>query len=217
MRTKAVEFATQTAPGLKDILLIGKVKEAESRRQEGKHVFDLLVVDAPPTGRLPRFLDAPRAVVELVRGGQIRTQAQGVLDMVTDPKRCQVVMVAQPEEMPVRETEETIETLSKMGIALGPIVMNGVWPEIRPLGREAEQTLRAAASDAGVDLTDEAIGVLAGVATTHARRARNQRKAMKTLANDVSLPQIELPYLFTERMGRPEVEQLSQILAECVT
>jgi anion-transporting ArsA/GET3 family ATPase len=217
MRTKAVEFATQTAPGLKDILLIGKVKEAESRRQEGKHVFDLLVVDAPPTGRLPRFLDAPRAVVELVRGGQIRTQAQGVLDMVTDPKRCQVVLVAQPEEMPVRETEETIETLSKMGVALGPIVMNGVWPEIRALGKEPAQTLRAAAAGAGVDLTDDAIGVLADVATTHARRARNQRKAMKLLASDVSLAQIELPYLFTERMGRPEVEQLSGMLAECVT
>jgi len=92
-----------------------------------------------------------------------------------------------------------------------------VWPEIRQLGKEPEQTWRAAASDAGVVVGDEAIGVLAGVATTHARRARNQRKAMKTLANDVSLPQIELPYLLTERMGRPEVEQLARILAECVT
>jgi anion-transporting ArsA/GET3 family ATPase len=217
MRTKAVEFATQTAPGLKDILLIGKVKEAESRRQEGAHVFDLIVVDAPPTGRLPRFLDAPRAVAELVRGGQIRTQAQGVLDMVTDPKRCQVVLVTQPEELPVRETEETIEVLSKMGISLGPVVMNGVWPEIRPLGKEPEPTLRAAATAAAIDLNDGAVRELATVAATHARRARNQRKAMKLLAADVSLEQIELPYLFTERMGRPEVDRLAELLAECVT
>jgi hypothetical protein len=95
--------------------------------------------------------------------------------------------------------------------------MNGVWPEIRALGKEPAQTLRAAAAGAGVDLTDDAIGVLADVAATHARRARNQRKAMKLLASDVSLAQIELPYLFTERMGRPEVEQLSGMLAECVT
>jgi len=217
MRTKAVEFATQTAPGLKDILLIGKVKEAESRRQDGKHVFDFIVVDAPPTGRLPRFLDAPRAVTDLVHGGQIRTQAQGVLDMVTDPKRCQVVLVAQPEEMPVRETAETVETLSKMGIALGPIVMNGVWPEIRPLGKDPVATLRDAASRASENLSDEAIKVLASVASTHARRARNQRKSMKTLADEVSLPQIDLPYLFTERMARPEVEQLAGILSECVS
>jgi len=217
MRTKAVEFATQTAPGLKDILLVGKVKEAESRRHEGEHVFDFIVVDAPPTGRLPRFLDAPRAVTELVHGGQIRAQAQGVLDMVTDPKRCQVVLVAQPEEMPVRETAETIETLSKMGIALGPIVMNGVWPEIRSLGKDPVATLRDATRAAGENFTDEAIDVLASVASTHARRARNQRKAMKMLTEEVSLPEIELPYLFTERMARPEVEQLAAILAECVS
>ena len=217
MRTKAVEFATQTAPGLKDILLIGKVKEAESRRFEGKHVYDFVVVDAPPTGRLPRFLDAPRAVTELVHGGQIRSQAQGVLDMVTDPKRLQVVLVTQPEEMPVRETAETIETLSKMGISLGPVVMNGVWPQIGNLGKDPNVTLREAAVKAQIDLSDEAIGELASVASTHARRARNQRKAMKTLTDDVKLPQIELPYLFTERMGRPEVEQLAGILKGCVS
>ena len=137
--------------------------------------------------------------------------------MVTDPKRCQVVLVAQPEEMPVRETAETAETLSKMGIALGPVVMNGVWPEIRSLGKDPVATLRDAARAADENLSDEALDVLASVATTHGRRARNQRKAMKTLADEVSSPQIELPYLFTERMARPEVEQLAAILSECVS
>ena len=214
MRTKAVEFATQTAPGLKDILLIGKVKEAESRRVEGNHVYDFIVVDAPPTGRLPRFLDAPRAVTELVHGGQIRSQAQGVLDMVTDPTRLQVVLVAQPEEMPVRETADTVETLSKMNIALGPVVMNGVWPQIGNLGKDPAATLRDAATKAGENLSDEAINVLASVASTHARRAHNQRKAMKTLGEELDLPQIELPYLFTERMGRPEVEHLAGLIKD---
>jgi hypothetical protein len=119
--------------------------------------------------------------------------------------------------MPVRETAETVETLSKMGIALGPIVMNGVWPEIRSLGKDPVVMLRDAARRANENLSDEAIGVLATVASTQARRARNQRKSMKTLADDVSLPQIELPYLFTERMARPEVEQLAAILSECVS
>jgi len=214
LRTKAVEFATQTAPGLKDILLIGKIKEAEARRFDGNYNFDFIVLDAPPTGRLPRFLEAPRAVVELVRGGQIRAQAQGVLDMVTDPKRLQVVLVAQPEEMPVRETAESVETLSKMGVALGPIVMNGVWPQIAPLGKDAVATL---AADANGALSDEAIAQLALVATAHARRARNQRKAMKILADEVSLPHIELPYFFTERMGRPEVDALATLLETCVS
>jgi hypothetical protein len=95
--------------------------------------------------------------------------------------------------------------------------MNGVWPEIRPLGKEPEPTLRAAATAAAIDLNDDAVRELATVAATHARRARNQRKAMKLLAADVSLEQIELPYLFTERMGRPEVDRLAELLAECVT
>ncbi|MGZ4189003.1 MAG: ArsA-related P-loop ATPase [Actinomycetota bacterium] len=217
LRTKAVEFATQTAPGLKDILLIGKVKEAESRRQGGEHVFDLLVVDAPPTGRLPRFLDAPRAVVELVHGGQIRNQAQGVLDMVTDHRRLQVVLVTQPEEMPARETAETAETLAKMGIGLGPVVVNGVWPHIRSLGKDPVATLRQAVAASGENLSDDAVEQLATVAGAHARRARNQRKAMKMLADEVSLEQIELPYLFTERMGRAEVDHLAGLLSEAVT
>jgi anion-transporting ArsA/GET3 family ATPase len=213
LRTKAVEFATQTAPGLKDILLIGKIKEAESRRHEGAHTYDFIVLDAPPTGRLPRFLDAPRAVVDLVHGGQIRAQAQGVLDMVTDPKRLQVVLVTQPEEMPVRETADSIETLSKMNISLGPIVMNGVWPQIASLGKDPVATLRAAA---GGSISEDAVEQLAAVASAHARRARNQRKAMKVLSDEVSLPHIELPYLFTERMGRAEIESLATLLQGCI-
>jgi anion-transporting ArsA/GET3 family ATPase len=214
IRTRAFEFATSTAPGLKDILLIGKIKEAERRRHDGRYTFDLIVLDAPPTGRLPRFLDAPRVVVELVHGGPIRAQAQGVLDMVTDPKRCQVVLVTQPEDMPVRETAESVETLSKMGVALGPVVMNGVWPPLPPLGKDARATLRKEAEAAGLALPDESIDELADVATAHARRARNQRKAMKTLADEVSLPHVELPYLFTERMGKAEIDLLARHLTE---
>jgi anion-transporting ArsA/GET3 family ATPase len=213
LRTKAVEFATQTAPGLKDILLIGKIKEAEGRRRAGAYAFDLIVVDAPPTGRLPRFLDAPRAVADLVHQGQIRTQAQGVFEMVTDPKRLQVVLVTQPEAMPVRETADTIETLSKMNVALGPVVMNGVWDQIRPLGRDPVATIRDAATKAGENLSEEAVEQLATIASAHARRARNQRTAMKTFKSEVSLPVVELPYLFKEGMGRAEVEQLAGLLA----
>jgi anion-transporting ArsA/GET3 family ATPase len=213
LHTKAIEFATQTAPGLKDILLIGKIKEAEGRRRDGAYAFDLIVVDAPPTGRLPRVLDAPRAVADLVHQGQIRQQAQSVLEMVTDPKRLQVVLVTQPESMPVRETAETIEVLSKMNISLGPVVMNGVWDQIRPLGKDPVASLRDAATASGQQLSDEAIEQLATVGIAHSRRARNQRAAMKQFKSDVSLPTVELPYLFTERMGRDEVARLAGLLA----
>lgn len=214
VHSKVVEFATNTAPGLRDILLIGKVKEAERRRHEGAYVFDLLVVDAPPTGKLPRFLEAPRAIADLVHSGPIGKQSQGVLDMLLDPKRAHVVLVSQPEEMPARETAEAVETIAKMNIALGPIVMNGVWEELPPLGKDPAKLLRTEANAAGLTLSDEAVAQLATVAGAHARRARNQRKAMKWLRDEVGLPQVTLPYLFTERIGRDEVETLATVLAE---
>ena len=207
-RSRAVDFATNTAPGLKDILLIGKVWQAErERRPDGSPVYDLIVLDAPPTGRLPRFLDAPRAIYELVSAGPIRRQAKTVLDLVTDPARMQVVLVTHAEEMPVRETAETVETLRKMNLALGPIVVNSLWPEIKGLGKDATETLRAPAHDAG--LGDDALKAVADVAAYQQRRARNQRKALKTLEEEVPLPHATLPFLFAERVDLDEVEQLA--------
>jgi anion-transporting ArsA/GET3 family ATPase len=154
-------------------------------------------------------LDAPRAVADLVHGGPIRNQAQSVLDVVLDPKRLQVVLVTLPEDMPVRETAEAVETISKMGIALGPIVVNGVWPEMSGLGRDPAETLRRDAEANSITLAAEATAALADVAGAHARRVRNQRKALEDLARDVSLPHVELPYLFTENLGRAEIEHLA--------
>ena len=218
--SRAVEFATNIAPGLRDILLIGKVKEAERRRVQGRYAFDLIVLDAPPTGRLPRFLEAPRAVVELVHSGPIRQQAQGVLDMVTDPKRCRVVLVTLPEDMPVRETADAAETLAKLGVAIAPVVVNGTYsdafpPEsLKPLAKDARPIVEEDARRAGIDLGTDALGELARVAGAHARRRMNQRDAVRELERDTGLPTITLPYLFSARFGRDELSKLADTLAE---
>ena len=218
--SKAVEFATNIAPGLRDILLIGKIKEAERRRTGGHFAFDLVVLDAPPTGRLPRFLEAPRSVTELVHSGPIRTQAQGVLDMVSDPERCQVVLVTLPEDMPVRETAEAVETLSKMNIAIGPIVVNGAYPDVftqdtlQAVADDAAATLTADAGRAGITLSEEALSELARVAGSHARRTINQHEAMRELAEETKLPALKLPYLFVPRLNREAIDMLAGELIE---
>ena len=217
--SKAIEFATNIAPGLRDILLIGKIKEAERRRAAGQYAYDLLVLDAPPTGRLPRFLEAPRSIVELVRSGPIRQQAQGVLDMISDPKRTQVVLVTLPEDMPVRETAEAAETLGKMGVSLGPVVVNGAYPEVFP--QDALATVAAGAQDglkdeadrAGLRLGGEAIEELARVGGAHARRTLNQHDALEELARETSLPRVTLPYLWAPRIGKEEIGRLAEELA----
>lgn len=217
--SRAIEFATNVAPGLRDILLIGKVKEAERRRIQGRYAYDLIVLDAPPTGRLPRFLEAPRAVVELVKSGPIRQQAQGVTDMIFDPKRCQVVLVTLPEDMPVRETGESVETLGKMGVALGPVVVNGVWPEVLPAGalksvaKDARPALETEAERAGIRLSTEAIAEVARVAGAHARRQINQQDAIAELERETGLPKLTLPHLFSPRIGKDEVARLADELA----
>ncbi len=217
---RAVEFATSTAPGLRDILLIGKVKEAENRRVGGKYVYDLLVLDAPPTGRLPLFLDAPRAVVDLVSSGAIRQQAQGVLDMLTDPSRTSVVLVTLAEEMPVRETIEGVDHMRDLGIAVGPIIVNGLHAQPftvaqqRTLAKQDGDALLAEAVAAGIELSIEAARAVADVANAHARRAAGQRRALKELSAQVALPQFHLPALMTPQVGTEEIRRLASELTQ---
>ena len=218
--SKAVEFATNIAPGLRDILLIGKVKEAERRKTGGRFTYDLVVLDAPPTGRLPRFLEAPRSVVELVHSGPIKTQAQGVLDMVGDPARCQVILVTLPEDMPVRETAESVETLSKLGIAIGPVVVNGVYPAVfapdalTTVAADAQAALTADAERATMTLSADALEAVARVAGSHARRTINQQDAMRDLEAETHLPTVTLPYLFAPRMNTDTLAALADAIAE---
>ena len=218
--SKAVEFATNLAPGLRDILLIGKIKEAERRRADGDYAFDLIVLDAPPTGRLPRFLEAPRAVTELVRSGPIRQQSQGVLDMVSDPARTQVVLVTLPEEMPVTEAAEAAETIGKLGVSIGPVVVNGVYPptfgegELAPVAADARAVLAGDAQRAGITLGEPALDALSRIAGSHARRTLNQRDAIAELERETGLPHYTLPHLFSPRFGKDEVAKLADLLTE---
>jgi len=218
--SKAVEFATNIAPGLRDILLIGKLKEAERRRVQGRYAFDLIVLDAPPTGRLPRFLEAPRSVVELVHSGPIRQQAQGVLDMVFDPKRCQTILVTLPEDMPVRETAEAVETLGKMGVAVGPIVVNSVYPDLFPapalktFAKDPQALLAADAARAGVQLESPALSELSRIVGAHARRTLNQHRSMRELEHDTGLATLTLPFLFAPRAPKALVGLLAQALKD---
>ena len=106
--------------------MLGKVKQLE---RDG--AADLLVLDAPAAGHAITFLQAARGLLDAVRVGPINTQAREVLEMLNDPARCQVVLVTLPEETPVNELIETAYSLEdKVGVSLGPVVVNGLYPEI---------------------------------------------------------------------------------------
>ena len=128
-RSGALDVVATAAPGIKDILLLGKVKQLEQQR-----AADLIILDAPAAGHAVTFLLSPRTLLDTVTVGPIWSQAQDVLGLLTDPSRCRVVLVTLPEETPVNEVVDTAFSLEdKVGVDLGPVVVNGVYPRLQPL------------------------------------------------------------------------------------
>lgn len=123
-RMGAVEFVTTIAPGLRDVILTGKVKECVIRTDErGRRVYDAVVVDAPPTGRITTFLDVTKAVADLARGGPIAAQADNVARLLHSDQSV-IHLVTQLEALPVQETADAVAELRAAEFPLGSIVVN---------------------------------------------------------------------------------------------
>ena len=221
--SSAVEFATTAAPGIKDVLLIGKVKEIERRRDaDGRFHYDLIVLDAPPTGRIVNFLRAPDATTELVNIGPIRDQAQTVIDMLLDPRRTHLQLVTLLEEMPVQETIESAAALADLGVTLGPVLVNRVLEErFDDATRKAFETLDAdavqkIAAEADLELSANAAEALQGIGATHLHRMDLQTRMRASLTKRLRLPTLELPFLFGDTFGVDEVTALASIVEESI-
>jgi anion-transporting ArsA/GET3 family ATPase len=112
-----VDVVSTAIPGIRDVLVLGKIKQLE---RDG--VADLIVVDAPATGHAITFLTSASGLVNAARGGPLRSQASDVVELLADPSRCRVMLVTLPEDMPVSETIESAYTLEdKAGVQLGPV------------------------------------------------------------------------------------------------
>jgi anion-transporting ArsA/GET3 family ATPase len=137
-RMGAVDFATTVAPGLRDVLLTGKVYEAARRRGRTGPAYDAIVLDAPPTGRIGRFLNVNEEVVGLAKVGPIRNQAGSIMGLLRSPQTV-VHLVTVLEEMPVQETQDAVEELRSAGLPVGAVVVNMVRDPVL-----AQRTLAAA-------------------------------------------------------------------------
>lgn len=121
----AVDFVTTIAPGLRDVLLTGKVYEATRRKAHGRLAYDAVVLDAPPTGRITRFLNVNHEVAGLAKVGPIRNQADSIMGMLrSDITRVHLVTLL--EEMPVQETLDAVEHLEALDLRIGSIIVNMV-------------------------------------------------------------------------------------------
>jgi anion-transporting ArsA/GET3 family ATPase len=139
-RMGAVDFATTIAPGLRDVLLTGKVYEAARRRGPNGPAYDAVVLDAPPTGRVTRFLNVNEEVADLAKVGPIRNQADSIMSLLRSPQSV-VHLVTVLEEMPVQETTDAAADLRAVGLPLGCVLLNMIREPVLP---PAELELAAA-------------------------------------------------------------------------
>ncbi|MGC4112864.1 MAG: ArsA-related P-loop ATPase [Nocardioides sp.] len=202
-RFGVVEFATTIAPGVRDVLLTGKVYEAAKRNRRNKQAisYDAVVLDAPPTGRIASFLGVNHELAGLARMGPIKNQAESVTTLFTS-RQTAVHLVTVLEEMPVQETADGIAQLREHGLPVGGVIVNQVRP--RDLGeddlvalRAGKVTKRKVATDLGrAGLTgsgDLVLGLLAE-GRDHAER-RALEDSQRELVRGLGVPTYELPRL----------------------
>lgn len=204
-RVGAIDFATTIAPGVRDVLLTGKVKEVVTRKDGTRPWYDAVVLDAPPTGRIGRFLNITHQVGGIAKVGPLKAQSDGVM-AVLQSKVTAVHIVTLLEEMPVQETLDAIAELRSLGMPVGGIVVNMV----RPPALEPAQ-LRAA--DLGeLDVADLAAGLasagldpslapaLAVEASEHAARVALEERGRDVLS-EADRPTYEVPVLTDVDLG----------------
>lgn len=214
----AIEFATTLAPGLRDVLLTGKVKECVRRAgRTGRHEYDAVVLDAPPTGRVVRFLDVTRAMADLAKVGPIRGQSEGVVNLLHSGDTV-VHLVALLEEMPVRETLDAVAELDAADLRPGAVFVNRVSPPRLPArsvtaaaeGRIDAGRVRTGLEAAGLDVDADLLDGLVEQTVEHAVRLRMEERAKDKLA-EADLPTLELPEL-TDGVDVAGLYELAEVL-----
>lgn len=202
----AIDFATTIAPGLRDVLLTGKACEAVRRKDRtGRYVYDHVIMDAPPTGRITRFLNVNDEVAGLARFGPIHNQAQAVMKVLKSSETA-VHLVTLLEEMPVQETADGIAELEGAGLPVGRVVVNMVRPHhldedaLRAASGERRSDVSRALSRAGLGsarrggLAERLVDPLLAQAAEHASRVELER-AQRAVLRELHVPTYELPLL----------------------
>ncbi len=134
--------------------------------------------------------------------------------MLSDPQRCQVLLVTTAEETPVSETVETARLLQeRAGTLIGAVIVNGRLP-VLPLPQDIDAgELGAMASAAGVELAEDQLADLAAAGTLRSQRQSSQAAQVARLADELRVPQLELPFCFSTELGPVQLDALSDALA----
>ena len=194
-----IDFATTIAPGVRDVLLTGKVYEAARRRNGDGFAYDAVIMDAPPTGRITRFLNVNAEVAGLAKVGPIRRQADSIMQMMRSSET-HVHIVTVLEEMPVQETIDGIAELHSERLPVGHVILNLVRPPLLAAGtREALQTGALTTAKVAKSLTKASLEPAAAAALITGGQAHLERQRLqdgqREILEDCGQPLVELPAL----------------------
>lgn len=219
-RIGAIEFATTIAPGLRDVILTGKIKECIVRKDKsGRPVYDAVVVDAPPTGRIGSFLDVTSALTDLAKGGPIYSQAEGVVKLLHSDQTV-IHLVTLLEALPMQETLEAIHDLEQKSLPVGSVIVNrtvSAHLSTEDLAKAADgvidsDTIRTTLRANKIDLSDQDFAGLLTETIEHATRMRARADAAELLT-DLNVPRLELP-LLPEGVDLGSLYELAAALSE---
>jgi anion-transporting ArsA/GET3 family ATPase len=199
--SRVFTYLAAAAPGLRELLTIGKVWDLAQldQRRTGSTPYDLVILDAPATGHALGMLRTPRTFRDVARVGPISRQAGRIDEFLSDPALTGVVAVAGPEEMPVNETIDFIAALDEeMQMKPDAVVVNGVYPDHF---RDAEMT--------AIEAVDGDSPPLRAAITTH-RRARHHRNQVRRLRRRA--PALTLPFVFENELSDGSLEALANVL-----
>lgn len=216
---KMFDFVASAAPGVREIVTVGKLCWEVRERH-----YDLVVVDAVASGHIVGLLAAPQAINRLVQVGLIRQQTGWMLDILSDPRTSGVLVVATPEEMPVTETIELIDRLrSETTVSLAGVIVNRVLPEL--FGTREGQTFEAICEEPAREFLASKLGgrpePLLDAARLMVKMRRSRAAHLERLRGSVAVstpngtppPLLYLPYLFLRSYGLRSTRQIAAALA----
>jgi anion-transporting ArsA/GET3 family ATPase len=198
-----IEVVGTAAPGIDDIVVLGKIKQLERSGD-----WDVVLVDGPAAGHAVTFLTSAVGLQRTVRGGPVRTQADDVVELLRDPARCQVMLVTLPETTPVNELVETAYALEdKVGVHLGPVVVNAV---------DRAGSVEAEVPDPErVDLDVETVAdrdALRAAAAFRSARLEMQAEELQRLGQELALDQLHVPLVPTAGMTAGDIDALADAI-----
>jgi len=207
----AVDFATTIAPGVRDVLLTGKVKEAVTRTADGRRAYDAVVLDAPPTGRIGRFLNVTAETARLTKIGPIKNQSEGVAAVLRSPVTA-VHVVTLLEEMPVQETTDAVLELQRLDLPVGTLIVNATQPSLLAKGKVSQTDVRRGLVSAGLPADKEIVTALVAEARQHLARRELEMGLRAELAR-LGRPVVELPWL-ADGVHLPGLYRLAGVLLD---